>query len=69
MKVHIRKNEVIGGGYWVFRVGAYGRVWPNPMPFEHAGLKEAKREAKRLLKLNPEKSFIVVKKHVARVVK
>ncbi|MBC8719265.1 hypothetical protein [Ochrobactrum sp. Marseille-Q0166] len=50
-----RKNEVIGGGFFVFRRGKKtGRVAPGSnMPYEHGSFEQALAEATRLAKLFP----------------
>lgn len=47
--LHVRKNEVIGGGYFVFRRGNYaGRIKPSEKPYEFPSLLAAQEEQKRL---------------------
>lgn len=56
-----RKDEVIGGGYFVFRRGeGTGRIRPSAWPFEHPTICAAKREADKLAKTQPGYQFDVV---------
>lgn len=44
-----RRDEVIGGGFFVFRRGVdTGRIRPNSFPYEHGTLEAAQAEAERL---------------------
>lgn len=43
-----RRDEVIGGGFFVFRRGDAGRVNPGGWPYEHGTLEAAQAEADRL---------------------
>ncbi|WP_421565710.1 hypothetical protein [Ochrobactrum sp. EDr1-4] len=56
-----RKNEVIGGGFFVFRRGKLtGRVSvATSLPYEHGSFEQALAEAARLAKLCPGETFEV----------
>lgn len=56
-----RKNEVIGGGFFVFRRGKHtGRVGvATSMPYEHGSFEQALAEATRLANLCPGETFEV----------
>lgn len=56
-----RINEVIGGGFFVFRRGKQtGRVGvATSMPYEHGSFEQALEEASRLAKLCPGETFEV----------
>lgn len=56
-----RKNESIGGGYFVFRRGKKtGRVGiTSTIPFEHPSYEAAKAEADRLMSKNPGEKYVV----------
>lgn len=47
-----RRDEVIGGGFFVFRRGDAGRVRPGGLPYEHGTLEGAQAEAERLAGLS-----------------
>lgn len=50
----VRKNEKIGGGYFVFRRGNRGgRIFISQMPFEHPSYSSALDECIKLSKKNP----------------
>lgn len=56
-----RKEEVIGGGYFVFRRGDdTGRIRPSNWPFEHPTLDAARREAAKLAAQNPGYRFDIL---------
>ena len=56
-----RKDEEIGGGYFVFRRGSRtGRVMPSPWPFEHPTIWSATREADKLAAMKPGYQFDVL---------
>lgn len=56
-----RKDEQIGGGYFVFRRGdGTGRIRPSQWPFEHPTICAAKREADKLAATQPGYQFDVV---------
>lgn len=57
----VRPNEVIGGGFFVFRRGKQtGRVGIRTnLPFEHSSLEQALAEATRLAKLCSGETFEV----------
>jgi hypothetical protein len=44
-----RKSETLGGGHFVFRRHADGRIHPRQDPFEHGTLAEAVTEMERLV--------------------
>lgn len=44
-----RKSEKLGGGHFVFRRHADGRIHPNSIPFEHPDFGAANDEAYRLV--------------------
>lgn len=56
-----RKNEVIGGGFFVFRRGKLtGRVSvATTLPYEHGSFEQALAEATRLTKLCPGETYEV----------
>jgi len=57
-----RKNEVIGGGFFVFRRGkTTGRIGcgGNTLPFEHGSFEAAATEAKRLSEVHPGETFSI----------
>lgn len=56
-----RPNEIIGGGFFVFRRGKKtGRVGVyTTMPYEHGSLEQATAEATRLAALCPGETFEV----------
>lgn len=56
-----RKNEVIGGGFFVFRRGKHtGRVSvATTLPYEHGSFEQALAEATRLAKLCPGETYEV----------
>lgn len=56
-----RMNEVIGGGFFVFRRGKQtGRVSvATTLPYEHGSFEQALAEATRLAKLCPGETFEV----------
>lgn len=56
-----RKNEVIGGGWLVFRRGKRtGRIGiKTTLPFEHGSRKAAEKEAQRLAEQHPGECFQV----------
>ena len=59
--IHTRPNEVIGGGFFVFRRGNYAnRVKPGPLPFEHGTFESAQTEAIRLANEHPGLKFIIL---------
>jgi len=62
-----RKNEVIGGGFFVFRRGKKtGRVAPgSSLPYEHGSFEQALAEATRLAKLCPGETYEVFQTSVA----
>lgn len=45
---NVRKGEIIGGGFFVFRRTNQGRIWPARCPYEHGSFASAIAEAKRL---------------------
>lgn len=55
-----RRDEVIGGGYFVFRRGdSTRRVRPSTFPFEYATQEAAAEEAHRLSREQPGYTFEV----------
>lgn len=59
----VRKNEVVGGGFFVFRRGKKtGRIGVkrNCLPYEHGSFEQAYEEAQRLAAANPGERFVVV---------
>jgi len=50
-----RQNEVLGGGHFVFRRHADGRIHPRQDPFEHRTIEEATTEMQRLVGLTGER--------------
>lgn len=57
----IRRGEVIGGGWFVFRRGEYGnRIKPGPLPYEHGTFESAQKEAVRLTEINPGQKFVIL---------
>lgn len=59
-----RRNETIGGGFFVFRRGKKtGRISVNStLPFEHGCIEDACEEAKRLVKkFNGKEKFAIFK--------
>jgi hypothetical protein len=56
-----RTNEVIGGGFFVFRRGKHtGRVSvATTLPYEHGSFEQALAEATRLAKLCPGETYEV----------
>jgi hypothetical protein len=57
----VRKNEVIGGGFFVFRRGkSTGCIGcGTTLPFEHGSFESAAQEAKRLAETYPGETFSV----------
>ena len=56
-----RKNELVGGGWFVFRRGRKGgRIKPSPYPFEHPTRIAALQEALRLSAISPGVQFAVL---------
>lgn len=56
-----RPNEMIGGGYFVFRRGKdTGRIRAPEFPFEHPTYGDAYAEARRLAALHPGETFEVL---------
>jgi len=55
-----RPGEKVGGGYFVMRRGAGGRVKPSAFPFEHATQEEAEAIACDLSAQHPGVFFDVV---------
>lgn len=49
-----RQNEVLGGGHFVFRRHADGRIHPRQDPFEHRTIEDAMTEMRRLAELTGE---------------
>lgn len=47
-----RKSEKLGGGHFVFRRHADGRIHPRQDPFEHGSLEAAETEAARLVEVH-----------------
>jgi hypothetical protein len=57
-----RTNEVIEGGYWVFRRGdGTKRIRPAQWPFEYGTQEAAMKQAAVLAEGNPGERFIVVR--------
>lgn len=55
-----RKNEIIGGGFFVFRRGKKtGRIGRTKFPYEHGSFASAMAEATRLAALCPGEKFEV----------
>ncbi|MBC7149052.1 MAG: hypothetical protein H5U22_06700 [Rhizobium sp.] len=50
-----RKSETLGGGHFVFRRHADGRIHPRQDPFEHRTIEEATTEMQRLVELTGER--------------
>lgn len=50
-----RKGETLGGGHFVFRRHADGRIHPRQDPFEHRTIEEATTEMQRLVELTGER--------------
>jgi len=60
VKAFARRNEAIGGGFFVFRRGKRtGRIAHTKFPFEHATFAQALAEATRLAAQHPGESFEV----------
>lgn len=56
-----RTDEVIEGGYWVFRRGdGTKRIRPSMWPFEYGTQEAAMKQAAILAEANPGERFIVV---------
>lgn len=57
-----RANEVIEGGYWVFRRGdGTKRIRPAQWPFEYGTQEDAMKQAAILAEAQPGERFIVVR--------